>query len=158
MTDIALLWDQALGGCDLGLQDGQLLTDDGLDTAILISLFTDARARPDDAIPNGDDPRGWWGDAFAAAGDETGSRLWLLSREKQTAQTLERARTYARESLSWLIADGVATSVEITVEAQKTGSGTNDRLAIGVEITRPTGPARSRYDYIWDQTGAARAI
>lgn len=153
MTDIALLWDQSLVGCDLGLVDGQLLTDDGLDTAILISLFTDARARPDDAIPDGDDPRGWWGDAFAAAGDETGSRLWLLSREKQTVQTLERARTYARESLAWLIADGVATSVEIAVEAQP-----NDRLAIGVEITRPTGPARSRFDYIWDTTGAGRAI
>ena len=154
MTDIALLWDQQLGGCDFGLFDGQLTTDDGLDTAILISLFTDARARADDAIPDGDDPRGWWGDAFTAAGDETGSRLWLLSREKQTASVLERARSFAREALSWLIEDGVARTVDVTVEAQP-----NDRLAIGVEITRPTGPARLRFVYIWNRMeGRAYAV
>lgn len=64
MTDIALAWDNALFAADLAIEGGRLVTDDGLRTAILISLFTDARANDDDPLPEpGADRRGWWGDA-----------------------------------------------------------------------------------------------
>lgn len=66
--------------------------DDGLMTAVIISLFTDARAHDDDPLPDervgvSSDRRGWWGDCLPdAQGEQTlesiGSRLWLLWREK----------------------------------------------------------------------------
>lgn len=149
MTDIALLWSNKAFGADFFLEAGQLATDDGLRTAIQISLFSDARARDDDVLPDGTgDRRGWWGDAFAAdEGDRIGSRLWLLSREKVLARVLVRARDYAREALAWLIADGVVSKIEVDVELRG-----RDQLAIGVAITRPDGPARQRFDYVWERS------
>lgn len=147
MSDIALLWNADSFSADIAIDAGALVTDDGLRTAILISLFTDARALPDDDVPQaGSDPRGWWGDSFAARPDDAiGSRLWLLDREKITSRTIERARDYVREALAWLIRDGVASAIDVQVEAQA-----SDRLAIGVVLNRPTGPARQRFDYVWE--------
>ena len=101
--DIALL-PRADGTMDLALAaDGDLLADNGLHTAVITSLFSDARYERQ---------RGWWGDLLA--GRVTGSRLWLLHREKQSTDTLRRAEQYAAESLQWLmekpqrLADNVA--------------------------------------------------
>lgn len=149
MTDLALRFDPEALICDLALERGQLATDDGLRTAVLVSLFTDARARDDDPLPQrGEDRRGWWGDALATIdGDAIGSRLWLLDREKITGQTVIRAREYAREALAWLITDRVVASIDIEVEAIRP-----ETLAIAVTITRPTGPDRQRFDFVWNAT------
>lgn len=147
MTDLALVWNPEQFTADLAIEGGALRLDDGLRTAILISLFTDARAGADDILPqDGADRRGWWGDAYAlSTDDETGSRLWLLAREKITIRTVNRARDYAREALAWIVEDGIAAAVDVIVEAQAP-----DRLAIGVILTRPSGPARERYDFVWE--------
>ena len=81
--------------------------------AVVISLFTWRRANPDDDLP-GDLRMGWWGDSFPpVANDRIGSRLWLLSRSKLTAETVSRAKEYAEEALRWLIDDGVAARVDV---------------------------------------------
>lgn len=148
MTDLALFWDNAIFGADFALDGARLATDDGLKTAVIISLFTDARARADDPLPAEGDRRGWWGDAEPAVDrDVIGSRLWLLSREKRLASVIERARQYAEEALAWLVTDGIASAVVVQAEAQ--GEHT---LAIGVEIIRPKGPGRQRFDFVWDGT------
>lgn len=148
MTDIALLWSNDALGADFALQQGQLATDDGLRTAIIISLFSDGRARDDDDLPTGDDRRGWWGDAFLPPNDRIGSRLWLLEREKLTQQTLLRLRDYTREALAWLIEDGIAAAVSVITERQGL-----DRANICIEITRPDRTI-SRFDFIWPGTAA----
>lgn len=147
MTDLALIWNNDLGAADLAIEAGDLKRDDGLRTAVLISLFTDRRARPDDVLPSDDgDRRGWWGDVAAETpGDQIGSRLWLLGREKITPAALTKARDYCDEALAWLIEDGVARAVEIETAAQGAA------LAIGVVITRPDG-SQSRYDTAWSAT------
>ena len=149
MSDIRIGWNAALSSGDLILDGPDLSIDDGLKTAITISLFTDRRAGPDDILPQeGSDPRGWWGDSLAAErGDQIGSRLWLLAREKQLSKVLVRAREYAEEALAWLVVDGVAASVSVT-----THIGQDGVLGIGVVIERPGkgGPARQRYDFVWE--------
>lgn len=151
MTDVALRWDTDLFGADLALDGAALATDDGLKTAVIISLFTDARARDDDPLPAEGDRRGWWGDAEpAVAQDVIGSRLWLLSREKRLPSVVARAREYAEEALAWLIADGVASAV--AVQAEAIGEHT---LGLLVEITRPAGPGRLRFDFVWEATANA---
>jgi len=115
MSDTTIVWDSATGYGDWQLVDTQLLTGNDLHTAVLISLFTDRVANPDDVIPDGTtDPRGWWGDD--PAGPPIGSRLWLLSRAKQTTDTLNHAKDYITEALQWLIDDGVVASFDIYIE------------------------------------------
>ena len=89
MTDLALIWSAEAGLADLVIEGGGLMTEEGLRTAVLISLMTDRRARLDDALPSDDgNRRGWWGDVAAEGNDRIGSRLWLLSRAKATTETL----------------------------------------------------------------------
>lgn len=151
MTDIALIWNADAFAADLGLRGGALGLDDGMRTAILISLFTDGRAPAGSELPEeGDDLRGWWGDDFAAdesppgSANAIGSTLWLLRRAKITPAVVQRAREAAQAALGWLLRDGVASAVSVEAEAQ------GSRLVIGVTIDRPQGPGRQRWDFTWD--------
>ena len=149
MTDIALLPQNGDFSADISLILAGLATDDGLRTAVIISLFSDARAADDDPLPHHDaDRRGWWGDAYAEIpGDVTGSKLWLLSRAKQLPATLTSAETYARASLAWLIADGVASAVSVVASFPNRGW-----LGLAIDIARPNGPARQHFDFVWRVT------
>lgn len=155
MIDLALDWNVESWSADLALTGGALATHEGLRTAILISLFTDARA-PDGAVlpEDGADRGGWWGDAFSGETSATipdidernalGSLLHLLRRSKATPQAVRDARTYAFNALGWTLRDGIASAVNVSVEAQGT------RLAIGIDLDRPNGPGRERYDFTWE--------
>jgi phage gp46-like protein len=148
--DLALTFDGEILQGDLAVAGADLATDEGLRTAIVVSLFTDARARDDDELPAGaDDRRGWWGDFLATIeGDRIGSRLWLLSREKQVPEVLARADEYVREALAWLIEDRIARKVDVAVTAPVRG-----RLDIAITLTRPAGEtAFYRFDYVWERS------
>lgn len=160
MTDIALVWDNDAFSADLAFAEGALTLDDGCRTAILISLFSDARASDDADLPQqGDDRRGWWGDQFAedadadagSASDENriGSLLWLLRRAKVTNANIRLARQSCEDALAWFVRDGIASAVTVEVEAQEIEPGRR-RLALGVTLDRPNGPDRQRYDFVWE--------
>ncbi|QCO04182.1 phage GP46 family protein [Azospirillum argentinense] len=123
-----------------------LTTGDPLVRAVLMSLFTWARAQPGDVLP-ADRRMGWWGDTYpTVAGDRIGSRLWLLSREKLLPETLRRAREYAEEALAWLVTDGVARRVEVTADRRGT-----DGLTLTCRIWRRDGPPVDlRFDDAWE--------
>ena len=147
MSDIKSIFIDLDRGADYATDGLGLTEDDGLESSVIISLFTDRRANADDVIPDGSkDLRGWWGDDFAdVKNDKIGSRLWLLSREKQLRIVLVRAQQYAEESLKWLIDDGVAESVEVVATNPRMGI-----LALDVAITRPQHPVKQfRFDTFW---------
>lgn len=139
MTDIALEWNADICAADLALAGHDLATDESLRTAVIISLFTDARASVDDVDPD-DSLRGWWGDTLDEDG-RTGSLLWLLRREKETARVLARAEGYAREALAWLIEDNIA--VAIDVEAAWVARG---RLRLEVTLDQRGGEVAFRFE------------
>jgi len=131
---------------DLKIANGDLTGDNGLETAILISLFTDRRVSDEELPQLEKDKRGWWGDMFSEVDqDQIGSRLWLINREKRTLETLRRAEEYSKESLKWLIDDGVASSIT-TVAIYDT----NKFLQLAIDITRPSGRT-SRFQVLWDE-------
>ena len=147
MTDIALQ-PRFDGRIDIQLNNGDLVADDGLRTAVVLSLLTDRRANPGDVLPDGgDDRRGWWADMLATAGgDRFGSRLWLLSREKNLAEVRRRAETYAAEALEWLREDGIANTIEVDAETVAT-----DRLGLKIRIIRTDGQAiEERFNNLWE--------
>jgi phage gp46-like protein len=154
MADAAM--EMTENGGALLLSGFDLERDDGLQTAVIISLFTDRRASPEQIpveLPQ-DDLRGYWGDiANATPSDQTGSLLWLLAREKQLPQILGRAQQYCREALAWMVDDLVATRVEVTAEFVARGW-----MLILVDIFRPTGsPVRYRFNYEWAAQAAKRS-
>lgn len=115
MTDINLIWLED-GYGDWLVQGSDLTSGDDLTSSILASIFTDRQALADDKIPDGTtDLRGWWADP------EMGSRLWLLSRSKQTAQVLADAKTYIAEALQWMLDDGVVVKFDITTQWTRPG-------------------------------------
>lgn len=142
--DIALKYSDGL--IDLGFSNQDLERDDGLRTAIIISLFTDARVSEEE-LPAGEvSRRGWWGDLFPdVERDKIGSRLWLLSREKQTNETLARAKQYALESLQWLIEDEIASAVNVQTSYTERGV-----IEIKVSVTKPEGQVMFDYSFLWD--------
>ncbi len=137
---------EALATYALGLEDT-------LQTAVLLSLFTDKRAGADDALPRGQtDRRGWCGEEFVAKRSQTqntqnewGSHLWLLYVGKVNLSVLERARFAAQESLAWFVRDGIASRVNAV--AQWAGPN-NDRLAIRPQIYQANN-TKPIYDVLW---------
>jgi phage gp46-like protein len=155
MADIALALDD-FGHGDIALDGRDLERDNGLETAVILSLFCDRRATPEQVPPGvpADDLRGYWGDVRPdVEGDQLGSLLWLLEREKQTTGTLARAQQYVGEALQWMVEDRVASRVEVRTSYPMTGI-----IRIEVDIYRPGGNlARYRYDYEWAAQAAKRA-
>ncbi len=145
MTDIALAWSNVTMSADISLAGVDLQTDEGMETAVIISLFTDKRAPDDAVIPDGStNRRGWWGDVVAEVpGDEIGSLLWLLERVTLTAENMRLAQDYASDALAWFVTDGVAKSVTVTVTRMSL-----EAALMTIVILKPDGNTGT-YTYVW---------
>lgn len=134
---------------DMVLLPGDIAGDDGLETGVIISLFSDARATQDmlDAIDSDGDLRGFWGD-ITRPGDSTGSLLWTLKRAKQLTRTLALARGFCQIALEWLIDDKIANRIDIRTSYLAPASGV---MVIEVDVYRPgsANPVQYRYGYEW---------
>ncbi len=133
MVDIALKWTDS--GADIVLDAADLTRGNDIKTAVLTSLFSDARAT--DSQVDDDNKRGWWADFTK----DFGSLMWLLEREKLTEATAQRARDYCRAALAWLITEGIASKTQIDTTIVK-----SEGLKIRIIITRG---ANKKYDYAW---------
>ena len=147
-VDIAITWSNELWRGDWQLaDDGTLATGTDLETAVLLSLFTDRTALPDDEPPNGGPIRGWWADTYRDY--PLGSRLWLLWREKHTEVTRRRAEEYAREAVQWMVTAGIARTA--TASAAWVRRGVMD---MQITITPPIGVRQVwHYALAWAEMG-----
>jgi len=153
--DIGLFIPNGYTFFDLIVEQDDFLTDLGLETAIAISLFSDQRITLQE-IPDGEVTRkGWWGDMFPTAeGDKIGSKLWIYRRRKRTNETRLAIIQAAKDSLAWLIEDGVAKSV--VVNGEFFGENALGQIGLTIDIERSNGPA-AKYSVIWDSQGVRRA-
>lgn len=159
MSDIKITWDNMVleGVITFDALTNDLVGDDGLSTSVIISLFTDARAKDDDALPGvlytNDflDRRGWWADETSERqNDSVGSRLWLLSRAKNTTENLIKAEGYVKESLQWMLDEGIVSKIDCTAEA---GGTNNDQLRFEVQIQKYSGENVSfQFETLWKET------
>lgn len=151
-ADIAIVWDQANIRGDFVERGAGLQMGPDLYTAMLISIFSDRLASPEDVIPDGsNDPRGWIGDLNEPY--PIGSRLWLLDRSKATVQVELDANTYITEALQWMLDDGVVANLVIDVEYTKPGlGGVNDMLGTQVQAFQQNGQkVTNQFTYVWGQ-------
>ena len=143
MSDIGIF---SVDNCfQLVVEDGDLKGDDSLETAVIISLWSDQRVTEDELPAGHDFKRGWWGDIYPdVEGDKIGSKIWVLSRAKSTAENLAALENYATEALEWMINDGVAKSVSVIAAFDDNSSAT-----MAIEIERPSGDT-DRFSANWD--------
>lgn len=88
---------------------------------------------------------GFWGDSYEeSAGDVTGSRLWLLAREKITPEVLQKLKDYSSQALAWLVSEGVASNVRVTVERNGI-----DRIDLLVQVIRGADSMNLRFVDVW---------
>ena len=144
MSDISSFWNADSIGADWEAGNGSLLSGNELQTAVIISLFTDRLAREDDSFEG--ERRGWWGDSNDE--EQLGSRLWLLRRQKLTPEVALKAEEYASEALAWLIKDSVVGAVETASQIIFP-----NRLNLVIRLQRPGGDSweEMKFFWIWEQ-------
>lgn len=147
MGDIAIVFDPVSFTGDFAMSGAGLLLGNELQTAVLISLFTDGVASPDDIMPPSqvNDPRGWWADTYT--NDPIGSKLWQAFWRQTTPGTVNWLNDTANKAVQWMLDDGVASSV--TVNAQLLGPG---RIGFSGTIIEPSGRP-TPFSWVWKQEG-----
>lgn len=153
--ELLFKFDAARGIFDIVAGDAAGDADAALHSAVLASLFTDARARPEDRLPDeasegavGDpglpppaerNRRGFWAER------DIGSLFWLHGRAKLTEATRLAYEDHARKALAWLIADKIASAIVIQATIEQPES-----LLLYIRIERPGNPALEfRFDQAW---------
>jgi phage gp46-like protein len=102
---------------DVTFTNGDLTSTNNLDTAVLMSLYTDVRASNSE-VPEIQRRRGWWGNIVSNYPDyQIGSKLWLLYQARLNQDTLNLVKTYIYNCLSWMIDDGFITGINVATEA-----------------------------------------
>lgn len=142
MSDISTWWQVDENYADWLKGSGDVLSGDDLQSAIIISLFTDGLARSDDNIDESY-RRGWWADL--GSDYNIGSRLWLLNRQKLTVSIVKQAEDYAGEALKWLIDDGVVSYIEVGTQIVYP-----NRLNMIIRYHRPGDERDLRFFWVWE--------
>lgn len=151
-NDIKMKWDNDLMEADVVLSIGDLEREEGLETAVIMSLFTNGRVDIDEKLlADKNNREGWWGDQYAdVETDRIGSKLWLLLRSTTTEETLEKAKIYAYEALEWMIEDGVASEIKVEVERQEDPG--EDRLAFKLKVYKDYGDmVAEEFSIVWNK-------
>jgi phage gp46-like protein len=125
-----------MDGGDIIITGGQPQMDDGIWTAVYVSLF-------------GAD---YWGNAIATSQSQVlNSRVEAILNGKWAGlQTMNAVQQAALDALAWMITDGVATAV--TAVGAITAPNT---IMLTVGITQPgSGPAYQKYQLNWSNQQA----
>lgn len=146
MSDLALKLVDNCINIGLNSEGSALERDDGLETSVLISLFTDQRVAKSETPDGALSQRGWWGDEFLEnTGDKIGSKIWTFLRGKSLNDTASAIRVRAEQSLKWLIDDGVASTVAVVTSIEPDKS-----IKIEIKIKRPNEENENIYAVYWD--------
>ena len=140
--------DDGIVDISIDPETGDLVTTDGLETAILVSLFSDRRAY-EDVVADPLERRGWIGDLVSEVpNDRHGSGLWLYEQHRLTDEVATGVRIEAEAALRWMVDDGLARRVAAT--AAKVPSERALDLVISVGL--PDGGTTSRAFQLADAT------
>lgn len=131
---------------DFSFEKGDFVLTQGMDTALLMSIFCEKRADISE-MPFAETRRGWWGNlVLDTANYEIGSKLWLLEQARRDLTSLSLAKTYAQDCLQWLIEDNLAK--EIKTDSAFAWNG----IDIEINIVTSTNKILSKAYNLWNNT------
>jgi len=135
----------------LQIENGDLKDDQGLETSVSISLFSDQRVTEDELGDLETDKKGWWADSISEIeNDKIGSKLWLLSRSKQSDSVLSDFEIYSAKALEWMTEDGLTKNISTSADYNDNGD-----LILDIEITKPDNKV-IKISRVWDGQEAKR--
>ena len=127
-------------------ESGDISTDGTLDTAILMSIFEEFRATAGE-IPESNFRRGWVGNE-STPDFQQGSKAWLFEQERITGSVLAELGVVVRNSLQWLIDEGLAVNVAVEQPALSNG-----KVCVYINLSRDGSKVDRRFYEIWNNTG-----
>lgn len=126
--------------------DGDILTEDFFDTAIIVSVFTDRRANESE-VRESHMRRGWIGNEDTP-GIEYGSKVWLYEQARITRSTMNDIAGVVKDALQWFVDDAYAVAVQNPVVTLVSGG-----LRLEVKLERPNSKVVKRYFDLWHNSG-----
>lgn len=125
---------------------------DGLEAAIITSVFSDRRARADE-VPDATKRRGWIGNLVSEVpGDNFGSGLWLYEQSRLTAATENGVRTEAQQALDWMTDEAL---ISYSVAFTRADPVTR-QVYLYIQLFEPSGDATERAYRLADATHTGR--
>lgn len=147
MIDIKLTPQNGVYDFDYG-DDGDFIMEDGFDTALLMGVFCERRATPEE-VPDAIRRSGWIGNLFYNEnGFENGSKVWLhISQGRIIQETLNNVRDAAQKGLDYLVQDELAQSVSTEIEV------VSGKPELKIRIEYSSSRVDERYYDVWGNTG-----
>ncbi|MFC3816579.1 phage GP46 family protein [Lysobacter sp. GCM10012299] len=99
---------------DLQLDGADFASAGGFETAIPVSLFTDARAAASQVA----DPRsrrGWIGNVLQEGFRQLGSTAWVYEQSRMDQRTVNGLREAVYGALAWMVEDRAVQSIDVKV-------------------------------------------
>tara|TARA_R110000787_G_scaffold11537_1_gene38112 strand:+ start:4702 stop:5142 length:441 start_codon:yes stop_codon:yes gene_type:complete len=123
------------GNWDIDFANGDFELTNGLDTAIYMSVFCEARASASQ-VSEPTNRRGHFTNIFnRVEGYQVGSLLWLYTTQsKNTESNLKLIEGAVFNGLKWMIEDGLISKIEVT--ATKSGTGVDLNIGLINELQK----------------------
>ena len=152
MRQDMLIKSDQYGLYDLQIEGADFSSAEGFETAIPTSFFSDARASAVQ-VQEAKSRRGWVGNILNIdSGRQLGGLLWILEQARITDDTINFAQIYAQDSLQWMIEDGIARSIKVSIERNG-----HRGLTILTDITSINNTVQ-RYVTLWRATDFSRIL
>lgn len=144
IKDLALTLTED-GYYDISFEDGDFKLEEGLKTAIWMSIFCEKR---DPEVVDWQAQRGWVGDQLNDDGFQIGSLLWTLNQSRLDDDTIIEAQSIIEDCLEWLITQNYATDVNVSIykNLDKTG------LLANIELIRNDNIKENLSFDLWNKT------
>lgn len=148
IVDFKLFKDE-FGLYDIGLdEDGDITTVSSFDTAILMSLFADARADASE-VSRTELRRGWWGNVSYQDQEDRqmGSKLWLYDQARLNQETANGVDNAVNEGLQWFIEQQFLKDVSVQTEVGESN------ITVNINLIKFNSQTESRSFDLWENTG-----
>lgn len=126
-------------------EQGDILTDNFLDTSLLRSIYAERRADENEiSVP--ELRRGWIGNSEKDF--EDGSKVWLYEQARLNLQTINGVKSEIENALQWLLDDEVALDFEVSVSV-------NDELGLTAQtkIQRSSSKTDNMFFPLFENSG-----
>ena len=127
-------------------ENGDILTDEFFDTAILMSLFCEKRANERE-VREPERRRGWIGNE-STPGFEIGSKIWLYEQGRINKSTLNGIKTSAENGIQWMLDEEVLSSFEASTSLNE-----NTNIILEIQFFRTTSKIDNKLYVLWDNSG-----